>query len=190
MIEKYYNKFFAIIPARGNSKRVKNKNILLYKNKPLISYSIVAAQKSKFIKNVYVSSDSNQILNISKLFGAKTYKRPARLANDKTYKLQVIREFLKKTKVKEKFIVVLQANSPEIKSKHINKCINHFIKFSRDEVISVDKNNNQDSAIRIIKKFKLFENNFGTHIGFAKTDLIDINEYSDYTKLLKNAKKK
>ena len=60
MIEKYYNKFFAIIPARGNSKRVKNKNILLYKNKPLISYSIVAAQKSKFIKNVYVSSDSKK----------------------------------------------------------------------------------------------------------------------------------
>ena len=132
--------------------------------------------------------DSKKILNISKLFGVQTYKRPARLANDKTYKLQVIREFLKKNKSKRKFIVVLQA-PPEIKSKHINKCINHFIKFSRDEVISVDKNNNQDLAIRIIKKFKLFENNFGTHIGFAKTDLIDINEYSDYTKLLKMQKK-
>tara|TARA_Y100000996_G_scaffold384867_1_gene341838 strand:+ start:165 stop:749 length:585 start_codon:yes stop_codon:yes gene_type:complete len=190
MIKKYYNKFVAIIPARGNSKRIKNKNILLYKNKPLISYSIVAAQKSKFIKNVFVSSDNNEILKISQKYGAKIYKRPIKLADDKTYKLEVIRDFLKKNKIKQKYIAILQANSPEIKIRHINKCITHFIKFKRDEVISVDKNNNQDSAIRIIKKYKLFENNFGTLIGFAKTNLIDINNYSDYLKLIKNAKKK
>ena len=60
------NKFLAIIPARGGSKRLPNKNILKLNNKPLIAWSIEAAKNSKYIDTVVVSSDSNKILNIAK----------------------------------------------------------------------------------------------------------------------------
>lgn len=185
-----FKKFLAIIPARGNSKRIQNKNILPFNSKPMIFYAISAALNSKYISKVYVNSDSETINKISSQYGALIYKRSDKLADDKTYKLDVIKDFIKKKKTKEEYIVILQANSPQILTKHIDKCIKHFIKFKRDEVISVDINNNQDAAIRVIKKNKLFENNFGTHIGFVKTNLIDVNTREDYINLKKKYEKK
>ena len=74
--------FLAIIPARGGSKRLPRKNILDLCGKPLISWSIEAALKSKYISKVVVSSDDEEILNISSNFGADIIKRPYELAND------------------------------------------------------------------------------------------------------------
>ena len=54
--------FVAIIPARANSLRIKNKNIKILNGKPLIYWSIKAALESKFIDDVYVTSDSIKIL--------------------------------------------------------------------------------------------------------------------------------
>ena len=56
--------FLAIIPARGGSKRLPDKNILPFCGKPLIYYSIIAAKESKFIDEVAVTSDSKKILDI------------------------------------------------------------------------------------------------------------------------------
>ena len=54
------------ICARGGSKGLKNKNILLFKNMPLISHTIKIAKKSKVFSKIVISSDSQKILNISK----------------------------------------------------------------------------------------------------------------------------
>ena len=48
----------AIIPARAGSKSIKNKNLVKIKNKPLISYTIEEAKKSRLINETYISSDS------------------------------------------------------------------------------------------------------------------------------------
>lgn len=56
----------AIIPARGGSKGIKNKNLVLLNNKPLIYYTIKAALNAKSISKVVVSSDSDEILNYAK----------------------------------------------------------------------------------------------------------------------------
>ena len=73
----------AIIPARGNSKSIKNKNIKLLFGKPLIYYSINIAKKSKLINRVIVSSDSKKIINIAKKFGAEApFIRPKELSKD------------------------------------------------------------------------------------------------------------
>ena len=56
----------AIIPARGNSKGIKNKNIINFCNKPLIYWTIKQSLKSKYItQNVYVTSDNRDILDLS-----------------------------------------------------------------------------------------------------------------------------
>ena len=59
-------KIVCVIPARGGSKRINNKNIVNFGGKPIIYYPIVAAKKSKLFDFIHVSSDSEKILNIAK----------------------------------------------------------------------------------------------------------------------------
>ena len=76
-------KRLAIIPARGGSKRIKNKNLKFFFGKPLIYYSILAAKKSKIFSKIHVSSDSSKILNYVKNLNVQTeFKRPKNLSND------------------------------------------------------------------------------------------------------------
>ena len=76
----YKNKtFLAIIPARGGSKRLPRKNVLDLNGKPLIAYSIEAGLNSKYIDKVIVTSDDEEILIISKVYGANTIQRPDEL---------------------------------------------------------------------------------------------------------------
>ena len=73
----------AIIPARGGSKGIKGKNIFSIEGKPLIAYTIEAACASEYIDTVIVSTDNQEIADISKAYGAEVpFLRPAELASD------------------------------------------------------------------------------------------------------------
>ncbi len=74
----------AIIPARGQSKRLPRKNIIKINNKPTISYSIETAINSKLFDEVFVSTEDKEISNISKSYGAKIINRPKKLSTDKS----------------------------------------------------------------------------------------------------------
>lgn len=77
------NKTIAIIPARGGSKRIPDKNIRLFCGKPIISYSISTALRSKLFDKVIVSTDSERIASVAKEYGADVpFIRPAELADD------------------------------------------------------------------------------------------------------------
>ena len=80
-----------IIAAREGSKRIKNKNIVIFKNKPLIYYGIKTAIKSRIFENVYVYTDSKKIAKIAVRYGAKVpFMRPKYLSDDKTGLKEVI----------------------------------------------------------------------------------------------------
>ncbi|XOV79328.1 MAG: pseudaminic acid cytidylyltransferase [Aestuariibacter sp.] len=73
----------AIIPARGGSKRIPGKNIKLFDGKPLIAYSIETALKSGLFEKVIVSTDSKEVQEVAKQYGAETpFIRPESLSND------------------------------------------------------------------------------------------------------------
>ena len=55
----------AIIPARKGSKRIKNKNIKLFFNKPILFYSIEKAIESKIFSSIHISTDSKKILELA-----------------------------------------------------------------------------------------------------------------------------
>ena len=59
-----------LITARGGSKRLPGKNFKILCGKPLIAWSIIAAKKSSFVKEIFVSTDSKEIAEISKNYGA------------------------------------------------------------------------------------------------------------------------
>ena len=81
----------AVIPARGGSKRIPRKNIKLFSGKPVIAWSILAAQKSELFDAVIVSTDDQEIAEISKDFGAEIpFVRPHNLSDDHTATVPVI----------------------------------------------------------------------------------------------------
>ena len=110
MIKK--KKVLGVILARGGSKGIKKKNIKLIDGYPLISYSIYAAKKSKYIDELIVSTDNREIANISKNFGATIpFLRPKRLSGDKVTSIDALKHavltFEKKSKTKFDFIIEL-----------------------------------------------------------------------------------
>ena len=91
------NKTICLIPARGGSKRVKNKNIKKLYGKPLIQRVIENAKNSKRFKEIYVSTDSIKIKKLALKFGAKVpFIRSKKLSNDRATIKDVINDFIKR----------------------------------------------------------------------------------------------
>lgn len=111
----------AIIPARSGSKRLKGKNIKIFKNKPVIYWSILAAKKTRLFDKIIVSTNSFKIAKISNKFGAETpFIRAKELANDKTSTISVIKnEILTNNNIK--IIRPGYGLKPENLSKVLNK---------------------------------------------------------------------
>ena len=128
--------FLAIIPARGGSKRLPRKNILDLCGKPLISWSIEAALKSKYISKVVVSSDDEEILNISSNFGADIIKRPYELANDTATTFDAIKHTINNLE-KYDYIVLLQPTSPLRNENQIDEAIELLEEKQADAIVSV-----------------------------------------------------
>lgn len=158
-------KYLSIIPARGQSKRVKNKNILPLNGKPLIAYTINSALKSKYLDRVFVSSDNTAILEMSKRFGAETLKRPRNLAKDTSTTFDVIKHAIKNIKGFE-YVVVLQPTSPLRDEKHIDKAINFLKKKKADAVISVCKEDHSPLWSNVLPKDKSLK-------GFLKEKIVN-----------------
>jgi CMP-N-acetylneuraminic acid synthetase len=89
----------AIIPARGGSKRLPRKNILPLKGRPIIAYTIEAAQKSKVFTDVIVSTEDMEIAEVSKSFGASIHERDASLSTDKARVRDVCEAIVEESKL-------------------------------------------------------------------------------------------
>lgn len=175
----------AVIPARLGSVRLEEKNIQLYKGKPLIYWAIEASKKSKYIKKTYVSSESKKIQDLSLSFGAEIINRPEFLSEPNIYKMDVIAHAVNEIKKfrRPTIVISLQANSPEITSKIIDDSIDHLLNYNLNEVMSVDTNLNQNGALRTMKYKSVFDKNLSTHFGVIKSDIIDIHTKEDLKKL-------
>ena len=185
--KKLKKKIVAIIPARSGSKRLKNKNIKSVLGQPMITWVINAAKNSKFVSDIYVTSDSKKILNISKKYKVKTILRPIKLAGDQIPKIEAIRHAVNVINKKQKIdiVVSLQANSPNIRSIDIDKCISDLILKKKDEVVSVDNELNQNGAIRVMKKKTVFNTFLSTHFSCTINNAMDIHIQKDITKTIK-----
>ncbi|PSM51558.1 CMP-N-acetylneuraminic acid synthetase [Campylobacter blaseri] len=143
----------SIIPARGGSKGFKGKNIFPLYNKPLIAWSIEASLKSKYITKTIVSSDDDEILEISKNYGSQIIKRPDELALDYTPSEPVITHALKTLNENFDFIVFLQPTSPLRNSSDIDSAIKMYLDKKSKSLISVKEVDN-----KFLKSFLLNDN--------------------------------
>lgn len=122
----------AIIPARGGSKGIPRKNIKMIAGKPLIVWTIEAAQKSRQISRFVVSTEDSEIARISKEAGAEVIDRPERLASDEATTLSVLQHAL--SIINADIVVVLQPTSPIREKGLIDSCIERFKKCDLDNL--------------------------------------------------------
>ena len=114
-----------LIPARSGSRRIKNKNILLLNNEPLISYTIKAALKSQLINRIIVSTDSLNIADLSKVYGAEVpFLRPKEYAQDNSSDISVMKHCIDEINLHSSdLIVYLRPTTPFKTAFLIDHCI-------------------------------------------------------------------
>ena len=85
-----------MIPVRLGSKRIKNKNLRLLDNKPLVAYVIEAAIKANIFDEIYINSESDIFKEIANNYGIKFYKRPEELSSDESTNDHFALDFMEK----------------------------------------------------------------------------------------------
>ncbi|MHA1758743.1 MAG: acylneuraminate cytidylyltransferase family protein [Promethearchaeota archaeon] len=178
----------AIIPARGGSKRLPQKNIYPIWNKPMIYWTIKACKHSKYIDDIYVSTESQKIKNIVQKYNVKIINRPKKIADDKTLKQHVICHAFKKISNSSKYkkpniIVSIQANSPDIKPHNIDAAIEKLIKYNRWEILSMDKNLLQNGAFRIQRSHVVCQKSLSAVTGAYIVNCANIHDIKDVKKI-------
>lgn len=130
----------AIIPARGGSKGIAYKNIVLLNDRPLIDYTIKASLGSRFITETYVTSESDKILSVAGQSGAKLIKRPAELATDtatsESAMIHAIEYLSSQTGTVPEITVLLQPTSPLRDAEDIDRAFELFFSSRADALIS------------------------------------------------------
>lgn len=140
------NKILVVVPARSGSKGLKDKNIKLFHNEPLVVRAIKQAHEIFEKDQVFLSTDSKRYLAIVKKHTDLTsnYIRPKNLAKDnsttKDYLIDIIGHAQRLSKNKYTWVLILQCTSPLRKNGHIIKAMN-AIKNGVDMVTSVHLTN-------------------------------------------------
>ncbi len=112
----------ALIPARGGSKRIPDKNIKPFCGKPIIAYPIITALESALFDEVIVSTDSTQIAQVAREYGAKVpFMRPKELSDDFTPTAPVAKHAVESLKLhKEDLLCVIYPTAPLLTQKTLS----------------------------------------------------------------------
>lgn len=136
-------KVVVIIPARGGSKGIPKKNLRVLGNKPLIAHTILQAQQSKLVSDVYVSSDCDEILSISEDYNARGIQRPLDISDDIATSESALAHalaWLKRDRCMPDYLVFLQCTSPFRKATDIDLALEKVISEQADSLLSVVPN--------------------------------------------------
>tara|TARA_B100001123_G_C15166143_1_gene969470 strand:- start:264 stop:968 length:705 start_codon:yes stop_codon:yes gene_type:complete len=130
------NKIEALILARGGSKGIPRKNLLDFCGKPLVVWSVLQAINTPEIDNVYISSDSDEILNLCSKFGAIKIKRPDSISGDTAKSESAVTHFFETIGSNQKIVIMLEPTAPLRKKNDLSNCINSFKKNNWDSCFS------------------------------------------------------
>lgn len=134
-------KILGLIPARGGSKGVPNKNIKLLGDRPLIAYTIASAKAAAALSQTTVSTDSEAIFNIAAAYGLQPpFLRPEALAQDHSTSLEVVQHALSFYEDQGVFfdaVCLLQPTSPFREKGFVDRAIQTFIASGADSLVSV-----------------------------------------------------
>ena len=164
-------KVLGVIVARGGSKGIPGKNLKEINGKPLIQYSIEAAQNSKNLTDFIVSTDGEDILEFAKSIGANApFVRSNDLSDDvisPMYAVLHAKKFMESQGKEYDAIMMLQPTAPFRNVKVLKSCLTKLIEENLDSVWTISEVNNKYNPLKQLKiseeKIKLFDNR-GTKI--------------------------
>lgn len=146
-------KTVAIIPVRGGSKSIPLKNIKEMYNRPLVYWTIDAAVNCKYIDELYISTDSKEIINVIKEYDKETFgklhifNRSEESATDNASTELAMLEFSEM--IQSDNIILIQATNPLTEAKHL------------DEAFELYKKENFDSLLSVVKQKRFIWENLG-----------------------------
>jgi CMP-N-acetylneuraminic acid synthetase len=141
-------KNIAIIPARGGSKRLPQKNIKLLDGFPLLSFSILFAQaNSEIIDEIYVSTDDEDIKNIALKYGAKVIDRPKDLSGDLEPTVSALKHVLQSINSEVDNVVLLQATNPIRPKNLLKEAFEIYQKANSNSLFTVSRNHKKFGKI-------------------------------------------
>ncbi len=160
-------KTIAIIPARGGSKRLPQKNIKLLGEIPLLAHSILYAKANKeIIDEIYVSTNDKEIKKIALEFGAKVISRPENISGDLEPTVSALKDVLEQIPYEVENVVLLQATNPLRPENLLQEAFQTFEKGKYNSLFTVSRNH---------QKFGKIENGkfipFNYEIGQRSQDL-------------------
>lgn len=160
-------KTIVIIPARGGSKRLPNKNISLLGGIPLMAHSILYAQKnSSIIDEIYVSTDKAVLKKIALDYGAKVIDRPEHLSGDLEPTVSALKHVLESIAGDVENVILLQATNPLRPQNLLAAAFESYQRGNYDSLFTVSRNHQ--------KLGKIVENRFHPYnydIGQRSQDL-------------------
>jgi CMP-N,N'-diacetyllegionaminic acid synthase len=132
------NTILAIITARGGSRGIPRKNLREIGNKPMLAWSIQAAQKSRFIDRLILSSEDIEVIETAKKFGCEVpFKRPHYLATDDAESMDVVHHALNALPEKYDYLILLQPTSPFCSAQDIDGCLEILHKEKAPSAVTV-----------------------------------------------------
>lgn len=124
-----------LIPARGGSKGIPRKNLVVVGGKSLLAWTVDAARAATELTRIVVSTDDDEIASAADVLDVAVLRRPAALAADDTVMLDVIRHAV--TELSPDVVVLLQPTSPLRRAKHIDAAVRLLLESGADAVVSV-----------------------------------------------------
>ena len=144
-----------LIPARGGSKGIPQKNLAPLAGRPLIAHTIEAGLAAPSLSRLIVSTDDERIAEVSRELGAEVpFLRPAELATDQAPALAVIRhalEWLDQSGWRAEAVVYLQPTSPLRRAEHIEAAVEKLLEERADTVVSVVEVPHQMNPVSVMK---------------------------------------
>lgn len=141
-IRKTAPKVLGVIPARGGSKRLPQKNVKPLAGKPMVAWTIEAAQQATRLTDYIVSSEDAKTIEVAKAFGAPVpFLRPAELATDTVRNIDVVEHAMlfmeAENRLTYDILILLQPTSPIRNPAHIDQAIDLLWESQLDSVVSV-----------------------------------------------------
>ncbi len=130
-------KVIAHIPARAGSKRVRAKNLRILLDRPMIAYAIQAALDCPALDEVYVNTDSPELMEVGRALGAKVYERAPELCSDTASGDDFTDDIIRK--LEPDTLVMISPVCPLVEAKHVTEALEAYAKSDADTLITASQ---------------------------------------------------
>jgi CMP-N-acetylneuraminic acid synthetase len=184
MVNKQTMKILAIIPAKLDSTRLKNKNIRELNGKPMFLHSVEYADSSNYDVDTIVSSESDIIKELCNKHRIKFLKRPKHLCGDT--EVVDVYEYIINNQLNNQYDIVvgLQPDNPN-RVNTFDECIDYMVDNKYDDLITIDEDYRRSGAMRLFNYKFLKEGKVSYRIGCIKETASDIHTEQDLNKVKK-----